>query len=126
MRASVRLDAPEIAAAGAAELDRVGIEDLAPRPVAGQRELIVDADTREVEGGRDRVATARGTQESDDVLRGIVLVDPFEAGRIVIELPKGAVLAIQATEFYDEGMDARVLAKLRQPPIEPALLAPLG
>ena len=65
-------------------------------------------------------------QPRERVARGVVGVDPLEAAGVVVALPQGRRVAIDAVEVGDALLHATVVGVVELPPVETACLAPLG
>ena len=65
-------------------------------PALGQAETVVLVrDAREVDDDRDRLARAAPAEIGEDVVRGVVRIDPFEAGGFGVEFPQLRVGDVQ-------------------------------
>ena len=64
--------------------------------------------------------------QRERVARRVVGVDPLEAARVVVALPQRGRVLVDAVEVGEALLHAAVVGVVEQPPVEAALLAPLG
>ena len=106
---AVGLDRAQIAPTRAAVGGGVGVEDLGPGTGAGKSHSVVAAvGTGEIEQARHHRAVGTPSQEADDVVRGVVRVDPLVALGLGVLREQGGTLAVDAIEIGGQRRDPLV------------------
>jgi len=111
-----------------AVLERVRVQQLAPRPGSVHAEPVPVPDhRREVEYRENaRCAAGRVAQDPQRAGDGLARVCPLEAGRLEVELMQSLLGAVEPVEIADAPGDPRVRRVIEEVPVEAPLVVPLA
>src|SRR3954447_445895 len=103
--------AAHVAVAAATVFLGIAVEKFTPKTGAGRANAVVISwDRGEVADNCDLLATIRGVaQEANDTAFRIIRIDPFEPGRLTVELVQGGLVLVRLIE---RGKPARECAAL--------------